>query len=61
MTTTRENQEAMGRPTPTVKWPWQDPWGGAFMTHTRAKLEADYARLMYADAMMTRAEPPKVN
>jgi hypothetical protein len=51
----------MGREAPVTRWPWHDPWGGSFMTHTRARIEADHARLMYAEAMMKRAEPQKVN
>jgi hypothetical protein len=54
-------QPQMHQPAHIARWPWHDPWGGAFMTHARAKMEADHARLLYAAAMMNRPEPKKVN
>lgn len=45
-----EQHAAMDAGQPT-RWPYDDRWGGASMTHGRAQAEAWYASSMFAAAM----------
>lgn len=43
--------QGMSTPANIAKWQWHDPWGGHFLTHGRARVEAEYARRMHDAAM----------
>ena len=62
---TRRHAQSVSEQASVVRWPWNDPWGGQFMTRTRAALESDHARQMFDQSMLhtrpTQTQPVPIN